>query len=211
MTSPSTTHLRDARRHPAAAFPSPAALAADASLSRAERIEMLQRWERDLEARAIADDEGMPPRRRTTDLRDVALALRSLGVAPNTSQTSSTSAAINTSGAMNSTETTGTPTDDGARRDVPYDAIPLGRTTAAEDFVVVPPPRRPWSAAAIVLGVLAILAMGMAFAGAYVLATTAGGLLILAALLLRRGRRPARQTPSSTPRPTHGDPDDHAV
>ena len=82
MTATMTMSKRSTRRNPAAAYPSPKALALDASLTRTQRIALLERWKRDLEARAEAVDEGMPPRpfepRARPHLRDVALALEML-------------------------------------------------------------------------------------------------------------------------------------
>ena len=70
--------------NPARTHRSPKALAADASLPRARRVALLQRWKRDLQARDAAIAEGMPAPTtgkaysQRPDVRDVALALESI-------------------------------------------------------------------------------------------------------------------------------------
>ena len=51
--------LDKARRDPAGCFADPAALADSPHLSRAEKIDLLRRWEEDARELAVADDENM--------------------------------------------------------------------------------------------------------------------------------------------------------
>ncbi len=161
---------RITRRNPAAAYPSPKALALDASLTRAQRIELLKRWQADLESRAEAVDEGMPPRprgrpgRRRPDLRDVALALDLLDSDQER------------------------PTSDEKRMDVPYEVIPFapsadpideGTPTMADQDSSRPRLRT----ASIVFWGAAIVAA--ALLGAPLLAGAAAVLLGAAAILTR--------------------------
>ncbi len=64
-------------------YVSPAALAADESLSRERRIELLDRWEFSVNARLAAGDEGMPVSasregRDSELVRQIGAALRQL-------------------------------------------------------------------------------------------------------------------------------------
>lgn len=84
-----TVNLEQALRDPASVFATPEDVAAQAGLTREQKIEILRMWEYDTSEREVATEEGMPGGDGEL-LQRVLLALEGLGVVGETSDSGPT-------------------------------------------------------------------------------------------------------------------------
>ena len=77
-----------AKLNPAAGFKSPQEVASNQELSRAQKIEILQRWEQDATALEVAEEEGMPGTQAKKLLQPIRDALHGLNFWPDTEHSS---------------------------------------------------------------------------------------------------------------------------
>jgi hypothetical protein len=81
-----------AKLNPAASFKSPQDVVSNKELSRAQKIEILKRWEEDARAIEVAEEEGMPGQQQPKQLQPIRDALHSLNYFPNPEHFSPTKA-----------------------------------------------------------------------------------------------------------------------
>jgi len=77
-----------AKLNPAAGFNSPQEVASNQELSRAQKIEILQRWEQDATAMEVAEEEGMSATQAKKLLQPIRDALHGLNFWPDTEHSS---------------------------------------------------------------------------------------------------------------------------